>query len=166
MDSEYIILDEIKKNERVTQRELSAKTRLSLGSVNILLNKMVREGLIKLKHIPMNRVVYMLTPKGVAEKAKKTYEYINLHYRYINETSEKVRNIMTDLVSEKETLYIWCHDDEFSLLIKSVAQNMKNAVILKSLEDVHNGVVLVSTEEEYTQLLQKGYKVLNLLHYI
>lgn len=166
MDSEYIILDEIKKNERVTQRELSAKTRLSLGSVNILLNKMAREGLIKLKHIPMNRVVYMLTPKGIAEKAKKTYEYINLHYRYINETSEKVRNIMTDLVSEKETLYIWCHDDEFSLLIKSLAQNMKNAVILKSLEDVHNGVVLVSTEEEYTQLLQKGYKVLNLLHYI
>lgn len=166
MDNEYIILDEIKKNERVTQRELSAKTRLSLGSVNLLLSKMVREGLIKLKHIPMNRVVYMLTPKGIAEKARKTYEYINLHYRYINETSEKVRNIMEDLVSEKETLYIWCHDDDFSLLIKSVAQNMKNAVIVKELEDVHNGVILVSTEEEYAQLHQKGYKVLNLLHYI
>ena len=46
MDKKYTVLDIIDKNENITQREISKKANLSLGSVNLLLNKMSHDGLI------------------------------------------------------------------------------------------------------------------------
>ncbi len=38
-DNEILILEELEKNSNITQRDLSEKTGLSLGMVNILLKK-------------------------------------------------------------------------------------------------------------------------------
>ncbi len=91
-DNEYSILSEIEKNEHVTQRELSNKLGLSLGSVNVLINKMIKEGLIKMEQISQKQVFYMLTPVGMLAKAKKTVRYLKIHYRAIFETKEKIKS--------------------------------------------------------------------------
>ena len=91
MDKGFILLQAIEQDGDVSQRELSSRTGLSLGSVNLLLQKMVHEGLIKMRSIPTNRVVYMLTPRGMAEKAHKTVRYIQRHYQMIESTKEMIR---------------------------------------------------------------------------
>ena len=40
-DSEVLILEELERNSDITQRELSEKTGLSLGMVNLLLKKFI-----------------------------------------------------------------------------------------------------------------------------
>lgn len=46
MDKELILLDEIGRKAGVSQRELAEKSGVSLGNVNLLLKKMVKEGLV------------------------------------------------------------------------------------------------------------------------
>jgi len=179
VDKEYILLNEIEKNENITQRELSKKAELSLGSVNLLINKMVHEGLIKIRQIPMNRVAYMLTPAGVAEKVKKTRVYIKLHYDFIIETTKKIKSLLIDMLEQDYSIYIVLEHDEISELVKMAVMQIKNNKI-KLVDrhcsdfDIHNSfentldkiVIIVLSNEGYSQLSQKNTSVINLLQLI
>lgn len=67
-------MSEIVDNENVSQRELSRKLGVSVSTVNALMNKMIKEGLIKMTQVSQKQVFYMLTPVGMVEKAKKNRE--------------------------------------------------------------------------------------------
>lgn len=71
LDDEYIIMSEVSENEKISQRELSRKLGVSVSTVNILVNKMIKDGLIKVTQVSQRQVLYMLTPVGMMEKAKK-----------------------------------------------------------------------------------------------
>jgi DNA-binding MarR family transcriptional regulator len=62
-------------------RDLSEKTGLSLGMVNILLKKFIKKGFVKLERLNSKTFRYILTPEGFKEKSKKTIEYMKIYYR-------------------------------------------------------------------------------------
>jgi len=106
LDNELKLMSEISENENITQRELSKKLNLSLGSVNILIKKMIKEGLIKMNQVSTRQVFYMLTPAGIMEKTKKTGNYIKIHYNAINETKEKIKRALEEINKEYDTTYV------------------------------------------------------------
>lgn len=163
MDKEYIILKEIEKNSSITQRELSKKASLSLGSVNILLGKMIKEGLIKIKQIPMNRVLYMLTPKGITEKITKTCNYIKIHYQYISETKEKITTRLMELIDKHGEILMLLHKDEISELVKLAANNLSGIGLLKNEQGITGKCIIVVNNEDYTRLKDHGNHVINIL---
>lgn len=167
MDKEYILLSEIDRNSNITQRELSKKTELSLGSVNFLLNKMVHEGFIKIKQIPMNRVAYMLTPKGMAEKVAKTSSYIKSHYSYINETKKKIQFVINDLLAKNSQVTILLEKDEISDLVRLAMENRSDINITSDAAKVNGQetIVVVSTDM-CNKVKEKCGRVVNLLELI
>ena len=74
------LLEHIYDNPEATQRELVEKLDISLGKVNFLINEMAKRGVIKLKRFKNSRnkngYLYLLTPKGVVEKALITKEFL------------------------------------------------------------------------------------------
>ncbi len=90
-DYEYAIMQEIEANDKVTQRELSRNMGVSLGTVNVLMNKMVREGLIKMTQVSQKQVLYILTPFGMMAKAKKTVSYLKAHYKAIDMSKQMIK---------------------------------------------------------------------------
>lgn len=169
MDKEYIVLNEIEKNSKITQRELSKKTELSLGSVNILLNKMAREGLIKIKQIPMNRVAYMLTPMGITEKIKKTGAYIKYHYNYISNTKSKIIEVIENILSQgdKQIVQILMGQDEISELVKAAVQDDTRVVFIYNINDINRQQkIVVLNQSQYEELRGYGIKAVNLLELI
>ncbi|NLB61246.1 MAG: winged helix-turn-helix transcriptional regulator [Clostridiaceae bacterium] len=126
MDKGFILLQAIDQDGDVSQRELSSRTGLSLGSVNLLLQKMIHEGLIKMKSIPTNRVVYMLTPRGMAEKAHKTVHYIQRHYQMIESTKQM---IVTQLYAYHERyaiIYLCLPGNELDDLIEQAVSEYRS----------------------------------------
>lgn len=123
-DKEYLILAQIDANPDTTQRDLSRHTGLSLGSVNLLLKKMANEGLVKVESIPAHRVAYMLTPRGMVEKANKTVNYIKRHYNAINQTKENIKTVITTLLADHPTLYILRTQDEVGNLVVTAVEEM------------------------------------------
>lgn len=94
MEDEYQVLSYLQENETTTQRNISSRTGLSLGSVNLLLKKMVRKGLIKVERINARSMRYILTPRGLQEKARLTYLFIKSSYRRIIEINQALDNLI------------------------------------------------------------------------
>lgn len=118
MDKSYILMHEIDTHQKISQRELSQKTGLSLGTVNLLLQKMIKQGLIKMVNIPANRVIYMLTPEGMAEKASKTLRYIRVHYQIIQDTIKTIQHKLNQYHQQYEMIYIFKPEHELASLLK------------------------------------------------
>ena len=85
------ILEEIEKDKTPSQRYLAGKLNISLGLVNSFIKRLAQKGLFKIKNIPKNRVKYILTPKGVAEKTRLTYKYIQYSFQFYKSAREKLR---------------------------------------------------------------------------
>ena len=169
MDKEYIILESIDNNSMTTQRELSKKLGISLGSVNMLLNKMVREGLIKIEKLNANTILYMLTPKGFMEKVNKTYAYITIHYKHITEVKERFKYQLSKLSRDKR-IYVVLGKDEISELVKIAVKelNKPNSIQLGNAEDIDPAscLVIVLDNELLSDYKNKGYEVVNLVERI
>ena len=57
------------------QRDLSLHMDLSLGTINMLLRRLVAKGYIRIEQLNQRKVKYILTPKGFSEKMRKSVKY-------------------------------------------------------------------------------------------
>ena len=69
-------LEELTTNSNVTQRHLAEKLEVALGLTNLMIRRFVNKGYVKIVNIQKNRIRYLITPKGIAEKTRLTYEYL------------------------------------------------------------------------------------------
>ena len=69
-------LEAIAENDRITQRTLAKDLGIALGLANVYLKRLVRKGYIKCVNVQPNRLRYLLTPKGIVEKTRLTYEFM------------------------------------------------------------------------------------------
>jgi DNA-binding MarR family transcriptional regulator len=92
------ILNEIAEGQYLTQRAIADKMGVALGLVNLYLKRLVRKGYVKVSTFPSNRIKYLLTPKGVAEKARLTYEFMGHSLNLYRETRRKIRAGLEPLI--------------------------------------------------------------------
>lgn len=83
MQSEYQILAHLARTDQTSQRKIAMGNGLSVGTVNLLLKKMVRKGLVKLERINGRTLRYVLTPQGMAEKTRLACQYLKVSYQRI-----------------------------------------------------------------------------------
>ena len=76
----FEVLRKIKTKPESTQRELAEELGFSLGKLNYCLKALRQKGLIKINNFTRNpnkiNYIYVLTPKGIAEKAKLTIHFM------------------------------------------------------------------------------------------
>ena len=74
------VLRLLEKNPRLTQRQLSAELGISLGKTHYIVKSLIDVGLIKLDNFQRSNnklgYAYLLTPKGIAEKASITVRFL------------------------------------------------------------------------------------------
>ncbi len=79
-ETRYRLLKLLNENPNLSQRQLADETGVSLGKVNYCLKALISRGLIKVGNFQKsnNKVAYayLLTPMGVAEKAKITLDFL------------------------------------------------------------------------------------------
>lgn len=134
-------MSEIVGNEKVTQRELSKKMGVSVSTVNVLINKMIREGLIKMTQVSQKQVFYMLTPAGMMEKAKKTVGYLKIHYRVIYETKERIKEILSELSQTYDAILVWINDCDMKEIIRISIDEFK-------FSDVESKFIIIENEQQ------------------
>ena len=91
------ILEEIDNDHTPSQRDLSKKLNISLGLVNSFVKRLANKGYFKINNIPKNRVKYILTPKGAAEKTRLTYQYIQHSFEFYRNAREKLHKLFNYL---------------------------------------------------------------------
>ena len=79
-DTRFRVLRLLDENPEISQRELADAVGISTGSAHYLLSALVERGLVKLGNFSASkdkrRYAYILTPKGMAEKAAITGRFL------------------------------------------------------------------------------------------
>ena len=76
----FDVMREIQKQPQTSQRDLAEQLGFSLGKLNYCLKALQQKGLIKIKNFEKNpnklNYIYVLTPKGIAEKTRLTINFM------------------------------------------------------------------------------------------
>lgn len=70
------LLEAVDAESTVTQRSLAAGLGIALGLTNLYLKRLIHKGYIKCVTMRPNRLVYFVTPRGAARKARLTLEFM------------------------------------------------------------------------------------------
>lgn len=94
---DLLLLNAISDDNQVTQRDLAKRLGVALGLTNLYLKRFASRGYIKIINIKPNRLRYLLTPKGIAEKSRLTYNYMTYSLRMYRQARESLREALRPL---------------------------------------------------------------------
>tara|TARA_B100001996_G_scaffold323229_1_gene268326 strand:- start:161 stop:460 length:300 start_codon:yes stop_codon:yes gene_type:complete len=88
------LLRKIKNKPQSSQRELAEELGFSLGKLNYILKALKGKGLIKIRNFEKNQnklnYIYLLTPKGIAEKTKLTLNFMKRKIKEYDELKKEL----------------------------------------------------------------------------
>lgn len=107
------ILTAIGEGNHLTQRALAQRLGVAVGLANLYLKRLALKGYIKIVDFPRKpaarkRLHYLLTPKGIAEKSRLTYEHISYSlnlYRRTRATLREALGLLADRGMKRIALY-------------------------------------------------------------
>src|SRR3989441_8182768 len=96
------ILTAIGEGAPLTQRALSERLGVALGLTNLYLKRLAHKGYIKIVEFPKKpaarkRLRYLVTPKGLAEKGRLTYEHMAYALNLYRRTRQTLRDSLGQL---------------------------------------------------------------------
>ena len=100
--NKFQILKSLELDSHPTQRQLSNDLGVSLGKVNYCLKSLIEKGFIKVNNFrnSNNKIQYsyLLTSKGIEEKAKLTLDFIRIKTQEYDTLKQGAKNMDRDLL--------------------------------------------------------------------
>jgi len=97
IEQDLRILEHIERNPDITQADLAARLGVAVGSVNWYLKRLVNKGYIKVRQMQRRRLRYLITPQGVAEKARLTTSFLQVSMRLYRETRTAAKRYLGEI---------------------------------------------------------------------
>ena len=94
------ILTELELRSKVSQRSLARELGIALGLTNLLMRRIVKKGWVKVVNARPHTVRYLITPAGMAAKARMTRAYLSSTLRFYSETRERIGESLEALSME------------------------------------------------------------------
>ena len=95
-DEKLKILRTVNNNPKTSQRKLANDLGFSLGKLNYCLNALKAKGLIKMKNFGKNpnkiNYIYVLTPRGIAEKTTLTINFMKRKMKEYDELKKEIKS--------------------------------------------------------------------------
>jgi len=123
-DYEFKIIDEIDKDLNTTQRKLSRQIGLSLGMTNIIMKRLIAKGYVKVKGLNRRNVQYLLTPRGFAEKVRKTHRYLLRTIETLKTVKEKIRDTVLEYYKKGEKNFTILGKGELADIVEMSLRDM------------------------------------------
>ena len=90
----FSVLRKIKSRPDTTQRKMAKDLGFSLGKLNYCLKALREKGFIKINNFKRNpnkvNYIYVLTPKGIAEKTKLTINFMKRTMKQYDELKKEL----------------------------------------------------------------------------
>jgi DNA-binding MarR family transcriptional regulator len=110
------LLEALEHEATITQRTLAGRLGIALGLTNLYLKRLIRKGYVKCVTVSPNRLVYSLTPKGVARKARLTYEFMKYSLDFYRDARQHLRRSLAVAVAAQHRVAIFGTGDAAELV--------------------------------------------------
>jgi DNA-binding MarR family transcriptional regulator len=110
------LLEALEQESTITQRTLATRLGIALGLTNLYLRRLIRKGYVKCVTVSPNRLVYSLTPKGVARKARLTYEFMKYSLDFYRDARQHLRRNLAQAVAQQQRVALFGTGDAAELV--------------------------------------------------
>lgn len=94
---ELSLLEHIESNPDVTQASLATNLGVAVGTVNWHLKRLIAKGYVKVKRAERRKLRYIITPDGIALRARLTVDYVERQFRLYHKTRERLKEYLAQV---------------------------------------------------------------------
>lgn len=116
------LLETLEREATITQRTLATRLGIALGLTNLYMKRLIRKGYVKCATVSPNRLVYSLTPKGMARKARLTYEFMKYSLDFYRDARQHLRHSLAQAVAQQRRVAIYGTGDAAELVFLLVRE--------------------------------------------
>ena len=101
-DQEIVLrlLEHVETGDAVSQDRFAKRLGIAKGLANAYFNRCLQKGWIKLSQVPKQRFLYYLTPRGLAEKARLSAQFLTHSYQFYREARSDMAHLFSELADE------------------------------------------------------------------
>ena len=101
-DQEIVLrlLEQVESENSVSQNRFAKRLGIAKGLANSYFNRCLQKGWIKLRQVPKQRFLYYLTPKGFAEKARLSAQFLTYSYQFYREARTDVVSLLSEAAKQ------------------------------------------------------------------
>lgn len=96
-DRELLLLEQIERDPDINQATLAAQLGVAVGTVNWHIKRFIAKGYVKVKRAQRRKLRYIITPEGLAFRARLTVNYIESSMHLYRKTRAHVRDLLSEL---------------------------------------------------------------------
>jgi DNA-binding MarR family transcriptional regulator len=85
------LLDNIERTPDITQADLATQLGVAVGTVNWHLKRLISKGYVKVKRAERRKLLYIITPEGLAIRARLTVDYVEQQFNLYRRVRQKVK---------------------------------------------------------------------------
>jgi DNA-binding MarR family transcriptional regulator len=93
-DRELKLLEEIEADPDITQASLAAQLGVAVGTVNWHIKRFIAKGYVKVKRAQRKKLRYIITPEGIAFRARLTINYIDTSMRLYRRIRQRTHELL------------------------------------------------------------------------
>ena len=97
------LLEHIEANPDITQASLADQLGVAVGTVNWHIKRLVDKGYVKVKRAQRKKLRYIITPSGIAFRARLTFRYLEWSLVLYRKTRKRVRELLDELMDAGHT---------------------------------------------------------------
>jgi len=94
---EMALLEQIERDPDVTQASLAIQLGVAVGTVNWHLKRLVSKGYVKVMRAERKKLRYIITPEGIALRARLTIDYIERSFDLYRKTRQRVKTHLAEI---------------------------------------------------------------------
>ncbi len=148
------LLKSVEERSDLSQRHLASELGIALGLVNAYINRCARKGFIRIRGKSPRRYLYFLTPKGFAEKARLSTQYLARSLVFYRLSAEEFRSLFRRFDHNKRThiaLYGFSDLAEIVILVAGVEEHIEITAIYdkESGQSTFHQVPVLSDYSDY-----------------
>ncbi len=164
-EREIAILELLANGNAATQRQVADASGFSLGFVNAVVRRLVRTGHLKIQSLTAKKVRYILTPKGLSEKSRRSYDYLKRTVRTYNTCLERIGSLIDGRIQSGQRRFVVVGEGDIAELVSIALRlkapsgvNFERRVLLDKADEVTEVCILNCGEPDTGDI---GISVLN-----
>jgi DNA-binding MarR family transcriptional regulator len=96
---ELTLLEKIENDPDVNQSTLATQLGVAVGTVNWHLKRLIAKGYVKVKRAERKKLHYIITPEGIALRARLAVDYVERSFSLYRKTRQRVREYLSEIKS-------------------------------------------------------------------
>ena len=88
---ELTLLEQVENDPDVNQSALASQLGVAVGTVNWHLKRLIAKGYVKVQRAERKKLRYIITPEGIALRARLTVDYIERSFELYHKTRQQIK---------------------------------------------------------------------------